>query len=137
MTADPPRPRVGVACHPRLRPGYLAAADVARLEQVADLVLGDFEVAIPPGAPRRLIPRPNSELAAMAADLDVLVVCHGSPRVTDAVLAAAPRLRIVGDLEGDRFAGRIDIEAARRRGIAVVDTSHGRRIRSRSGRWPW
>jgi phosphoglycerate dehydrogenase-like enzyme len=125
MTADPPRPRVGVACHPRLRPGYLAAADVARLEQVADLVLGDFEVAHSSWGTAPADPGAEQRLAAMAADLDVLVVCHGSPRVTDAVLADAPRLRIVGDLEGDRFWGRIDTAAARRRGIAVVDTSHG------------
>jgi phosphoglycerate dehydrogenase-like enzyme len=40
------------------------------------------------------------------------------------VLAAAPSLRLVGDLHGDRFAQRIDVEAARRRGIWAVDTTN-------------
>jgi phosphoglycerate dehydrogenase-like enzyme len=38
---------------------------------------------------------------------------------------AAPRLRLIGELEGDRFANRIDVEAAAERGIGVVDTTHG------------
>lgn len=127
MTAGPPRPQVGIACHPRLRQSYLAAADVARLEQVADVVLGDFEVAHASWgiAPADADAEAEQRLVDLAAGLDVLIVCHGSPRVTDTVLANAPRLRIVGDLEGDRFWGRIDTDAARQRGIAVVDTSHG------------
>ncbi len=38
---------------------------------------------------------------------------------------ACPRLRFVGDLEGDRFARRIDVEAAWERGIRTVDTTNG------------
>lgn len=41
------------------------------------------------------------------------------------MLDAAPRLQLVGDLEGDRFANRIDVEAAGARGIRVTDTTHG------------
>jgi phosphoglycerate dehydrogenase-like enzyme len=38
---------------------------------------------------------------------------------------AAPRLRLIGELEGDRFSYRIDAEAAWERGIRTVDTTNG------------
>ena len=38
---------------------------------------------------------------------------------------SAPDLKIVGELEGDRFAYRIDVEAAWERGIRTVDTTNG------------
>ena len=57
--------------------------------------------------------------------VDALVVCHGAPRVNAAVLAAAPRLGFIGELEGDRFATRIDLDAAWARGIRTVDTTNG------------
>ena len=36
----------------------------------------------------------------------------------------APNPKIIGELEGDRFAYRIDVEAAWERGIRTVDTTH-------------
>lgn len=120
------RPRVGVACSPQVRSRYLAPADLARLETVADVVFADFTG---PSSYRDQPPPPDpvaeAELTAFAAGLDALVVCHGAPRVGAAVLASAPSLRVVGDLEGDRFGARIDVDAARARGVLVVDTSHG------------
>ena len=75
---------------------------------------------------RRLAtPGAEAELADFAADLDVLVVCHGSPFVSAEVLDAAPGLSLLGELEGDRFGYRLDLAAARARGLRVVDTSHG------------
>jgi D-3-phosphoglycerate dehydrogenase len=41
------------------------------------------------------------------------------------VLAAAPGLTMLGELDGDRFGYRIDIAAAQARGVRVVDTTHG------------
>ncbi len=38
---------------------------------------------------------------------------------------ACPNLRFIGELEGDRFARRIDVEAAWERGIRTVDTTNG------------
>ena len=38
---------------------------------------------------------------------------------------ACPSLRFIGELEGDRFARRIDVEAAWERGIRTVDTTNG------------
>ena len=48
-----------------------------------------------------------------------------TPADRAAILDAAPRLRFVGELEADRFARRIDVDAAAARGVKVVDTTHG------------
>ena len=34
-------------------------------------------------------------------------------------------LKIIGEMEGDRFANRIDVEAAWERGIRTIDTTNG------------
>jgi D-3-phosphoglycerate dehydrogenase / 2-oxoglutarate reductase len=67
----------------------------------------------------------EAELARFAAGLDILLVCHGSPFVSDEVLSRATRLSLLGELEGDRFAHHFSVDAAAARGLRVVDTSHG------------
>lgn len=67
----------------------------------------------------------EQRMIAVVQEVDALIVAHGSPRISERVMAMAPGLRFVGELEGDRFAHRIDLEAAVRHGIRVVDTSHG------------
>jgi phosphoglycerate dehydrogenase-like enzyme len=119
------RPTVGLACTQHIRDRYLATADIDRLIELADFTYYPFN------APSDWLTVPESStevetgLAEFAAGLDVLLVCHGAPRVTERVLAAAPRLAVIGELEGDRFGARIDIAAARRRNITVLDTTHG------------
>jgi phosphoglycerate dehydrogenase-like enzyme len=125
MNGEKRRPRVGIACDPRVRDGYLTPADMTRLEAFADIAVAEFTghwstVEAPPADPEA-----ERALAEFAGDLDALVVCHGAPRVSADVLAAAPRLRAVGELEGDRFGARIDVTAATERGVAVIDTTHG------------
>lgn len=130
-TADPPvewsgrDPRVGIACHSRVRETFLDGTDLARLEDVADVKFADFQGDSSTSAPPAADPAAEARLSEFAVDLDALVVCHGAPRVTADVLQSAPRLRVLGELEGDRFAGRIDVDAATARGIPVVDTTHG------------
>jgi phosphoglycerate dehydrogenase-like enzyme len=70
-------------------------------------------------------PGATALVSSRVGDADGLIVCHGSPRIGTAILAAAPNLRIVGELEGDRFAARIDVEAAQAHGVRVVDTTNG------------
>ena len=53
------------------------------------------------------------------------MVCHGAPRIDAEILARAPRLKFIGELEGDRFAARIDLDAAWQREIRTVDTTNG------------
>lgn len=119
------RPRVGVVVTSAARRRYFFAADVARLEEVADVVWLELD------GPDRVFgpPAPDPELerrvAEFVTDLDALVVSYGSPRITAAIMAAGSRLRFIGDTHGDRFAGRVDVEAAAERGIVVSDTTNG------------
>ena len=119
------RPRVGFAMTAAARKRYAEEASVRRLEDVADVVWLDLE------GPDRVFGPPPEDAAAVARltdfvpDLDVLVVGYGSPRVTESVLAAAPRLQMVGDTHGDRFAARVDVAACEARRITVVDTTNG------------
>lgn len=119
------RPRVGIVVTAAARRRYFFPEDVERLAAVADVVWLELD------GPDRIFgpPAPDTELearvAAFAADLDALVVSYGSPRITDAIMAAAPRLRFIGDTHGDRFAGRVDVAAAAAREIVVSDTTNG------------
>jgi phosphoglycerate dehydrogenase-like enzyme len=116
-------PRVLIVFDPKLRETYLPQADLDRLSAVAEweylpLTGGQsFRANDDPAARATLLER--------IATADAVVVCHGSPRIDEEVMAAAPRLRLIGELEGDRFGDRIDTEAAARRGIRVVDTTNG------------
>lgn len=73
-------------------------------------------------------PKPDAaatdRLVEVARDADALVVSHGSPLVDGALLDQLPKVRFVGELEGDRFASRIDVAACSERGIPVVDTNN-------------
>jgi phosphoglycerate dehydrogenase-like enzyme len=116
--------RVGIACHPDLRDHYISQADLTRLGTIAEISFADFEAPGDPWGQVPVVPELDDRLAEFASDKDVLLVFHGAPRVTSRVFAAAPNLRLVGDIEGDRFAGRIDVAAARAAGVLVVDTTH-------------
>ncbi len=123
------RLRVGIACREDVRDGYLSPEDLERLGRIAEVSIETFEVQGEVWGQIPVVPEFDERLARFASDKDVLIVFHGAPRVTERVLAAAPDLRLVGDIEGDRFAGRIDVPAARAAGVMVVDTTH-------SSSWP-
>ncbi|MBI3957195.1 MAG: hypothetical protein HY328_00195, partial [Chloroflexi bacterium] len=118
----PARPKVLLACNPNVRNAYLDAPDVARLESLADWSWfsceggGIYSTNTDTETAQRL----GKELA----ETDALIVCHGAPTVTETVLTGAPRLRFIGELEGDRFATRVDLDAAWARGIRTVDTTN-------------
>jgi phosphoglycerate dehydrogenase-like enzyme len=118
------RGRVGLACNEAVRRDYVADTDISRLEAAADFSYRSFSVDSEHWAPVPRDREAEAELARFAADLDVLLVCHGAPFVSPEVIESAPRLSLLGELEGDRFAYRLDVEAAQRRGVRVVDTSH-------------
>jgi phosphoglycerate dehydrogenase-like enzyme len=114
--------RVGIALNRLTRERYFGAESVHRLERGAEVIWLEFD-----GPARATEEQPGDleRLAQFVVDLDALVVSHGCPRVTADVIAAAPRLEFIGDTHGDRFGDRIDVAAARRAGISVVDTTNG------------
>ena len=117
------RPRVLIVCNQEVHELSLLAEDLERLAAVADWEWFELEGGVAfganedAGATRRLMEK--------VGDVDAVVVSHGSPRISAEVMDGAPRLKIIGELEGDRFAYRIDVEAAWARGIRTVDTTHG------------
>jgi phosphoglycerate dehydrogenase-like enzyme len=114
--------RVGIAVNHLTRGRYFRRESVHRLEQGAEVVWLEFDG---PARATEEQPGDREKLATFVIDLDALVVSHGCPRVTADIIAAAPRLKFIGDTHGDRFAERIDVAAARQAGIAVVDTTNG------------
>jgi D-3-phosphoglycerate dehydrogenase len=110
---------VGLACTEDVRRRYVDDHDLERLQAVADFSYRAFDVESDSRDPVA-----EAELGGFAAPLDALHVCHGAPFVSSAVLEQASGLTLLGDLEGDRFASRLDLDAAHGRGIRVVDTSH-------------
>jgi D-3-phosphoglycerate dehydrogenase / 2-oxoglutarate reductase len=117
------RPRVLVACSQRVRDTYLPPVEVERLEKFADWKWfaseggGIYNTNSNPEDAARL----RAEIGAY----DALVISDGCPTIDAAVLAAASRLRLIGELEGDRFASRIDLDAAWERDIRTVDVTNG------------
>ena len=117
------RPQILIACNKHVREQYLAATDFARLEAFADWDWFECEGG------SIYDTNPDSETARTLGErlgsYDGLVVCHGCPTIDAAILDQAPELKIIGELEGDRFASRIDVEAAWERGVCTVDTTNG------------
>lgn len=116
-------PNVLLVCNQSVRDQYVSQTDLERLANFSTWEWLHLEGGKKFG--------PNEDTASIArlidkvADVSGLVVCHGSPRIDAAVMDNAPDLEIVGELEGDRFAYRIDAEAAWNRGIRTVDTTNG------------
>ena len=109
------RPKVLVAASQWVRENY-AESELERLDRFCDLDLfecNDGESAA------------NSELVQRLANVNGLILCPGAPRIDAAAMDQASDLKIIGETEGDRFADRIDAEAAWERGIRTVDTTNG------------
>jgi phosphoglycerate dehydrogenase-like enzyme len=108
-----------------VRESYISPADLARLEAFADFHWQEFNEPSSWDTPPETSPETRAQLVDFARGMDALIVCHGSPRIGDEVFSAVRRLIFLGELEGDRFAQRIDVTAARARAVRVVDTTHG------------
>ena len=117
------RPKVLLACDRRVREKYIGQKDEERLKEWADFAWFEcdggsiYDTNQDEGTARRLGQR--------LVDIDGLILCHGSPTINSQVLEQAPKLKIIGELEGDRFSSRIDLEAAWEQGIVTVDTTNG------------
>lgn len=115
-------PHLLFAFNSRVKQNYIGAPELARLEKFAtwtwlECTGGGIYDYNPDIATRQ-------SLCQSLSDAEAVVICHGAPRIDEEILSAAPRLRFVGELEGDRFASRIDLEAAWARDLRVVDTTN-------------
>ncbi|HLH74096.1 MAG TPA: NAD(P)-dependent oxidoreductase [Chloroflexota bacterium] len=121
------RPQILLVANRSVHEHMLVPPDVERLQQFADFAWLECDVpfdrtdwtTVPDD------PSATAKVAAHVGGVDGLIVCHGSPRISTQILDAASKLQIIGELEGDRFGARIDVEAALARGIRVTDTTNG------------
>lgn len=118
-------PVVTIAIHPDHAPAMLGAADSARLSEFAEVRTAYLSGSVGITGAFAADPAAEAALVEIAAGSAALVVTHGAPRISAAVLDALPTVSFVGELEGDRFCARIDTVAASDRGVLVVDTTHG------------
>ena len=119
------RREVVLASSHGVREGVVAEPQLDRLRTFADFRFSEFDRPSDYTTP----PPPDADedrrLIAAIGDADALIVSIGAPRITGEILDACPNLRFVGELEGDQFASRIDVEAAWQRGVRTVDTTNG------------
>lgn len=116
--------KVGLACNAHYRERGIKQNEVERLEQFATFEWREFDETTDWYSPPISTPAVIADFIDFASAVDAMIVCHGSPRVTGEILDAAPNVRLIGELEGDRFAQRIDVAACVDRGVKAVDTTH-------------
>jgi len=85
------KPKVGIACSAATRELYLEKRDLERLGKIAEVVIEEYDVPsdwvnIP------VDPAVEARFAKFAEDLDVLIVCHGGPRITKPVFDAGKKI---------------------------------------------
>lgn len=119
------RPTVGLCSNRNVRDEYIAPADLARLETIASFSWHELDLPSSWDEPPSIDAEMMRAFVGWANGVDALVVCHGAPRIAGDILGGCPNLRFVGELEGDRFAQRIDVEVAAARGVRAIDTTQG------------
>ncbi|MEM7032555.1 MAG: hydroxyacid dehydrogenase [Chloroflexota bacterium] len=117
------RPKILFAFEEAVRDTYLPPEELTRLEETADWDYFPCQGGGLYGT--NTDEAAAAELAKQLTDIDGLIICRGSPTITGKLMDAAPNLKIIGELEGDRFASRIDLDAAWARNIKTVDTTNG------------
>ncbi len=117
-----PKPKVLLAFDKRVREIYVDDEQLSRLEAFADWDWFECEG----GGIERASEDPEAanRLTDQVGDYDGMIVCHGAPQLSPAILDHAKNLKIIGELEGDRFAARIDLNACWERDIRTVDTTN-------------
>ena len=116
------KPKVLLAFNEEVRQSYVDDEQLRRLESFATW---DWFECDGGGILRaNQDAKTKADLVARIGAYEGVIVCHGAPKFDDSVLASAPKLRIIGELEGDRFAARIDVDAAWARDIRTVDTTN-------------
>lgn len=119
------RPEVVLASNRQSKDQDVTDAELARLQAFADFRYVELDRPTSWDEPPPPDPETDRQLIAALGGAAALIVCHGAPRITGAIMDACAGLRFVGELEGDRFARRIDVEAAWERGVKTVDTTNG------------
>ena len=117
------RPKVLVAGGVDDKELYLAPEDQQRLASFADWSF----VPCKEGALLGTDGQSQDEEAWIEriGDAEAIAIYPGAPNLSAELIERNPTLKIVGELNGDRFAKRIDVEKAWEKGVETVDTTNG------------
>lgn len=118
-------PNVGLVCNKEVYENYIDPRDLEKLNKISNfqwLELNEFSSwdESPESSPMVM-----KDLKKFSQNLDAIIVCHGSPKITKEVIDNSKSLSLIGELEGDRFSKRMDSEYAISKKINVIDTTHG------------
>ena len=113
-------PKILLVCNQRIYDTYVAPEEVHRLEKFATLEWLPYEDDNNLDKESR-----TAKFLESISNVDGLIISHGSPIINSEIMDAASKLKIIGELEDDRFANRVDLEAAWKRNICTVDTTNG------------
>ena len=120
------RLKVLFAFNRRVHDSFMDPVQLARLERIADWTWLPCEGRAGYASVRSHDdPADRAHFRQVIGENDALILCHGAPFVDEEILDGAPNLRVIGELEGDRFAGRIDLDAAWARDICTLDVTNG------------
>ncbi|HHZ90294.1 TPA: hypothetical protein EYN65_07140 [Candidatus Poribacteria bacterium] len=113
-------PKILLVCNQGIYDAYVAPEDVQRLEKFATWEWFPCEDGNNLDEKSR-----TAKFLESINSADGLIISHGSPMISSEIMDAASNLKIIGELEDDRFANRVDLEAAWERDICTVDTTNG------------
>ena len=107
-------------CNQRIYDTYVAPEEVRRLEKFST-----FEWLLYEDDNNFDKESRTSKFLESISSVNGLIISHGSPTINSEIMDAPSNLKIIGELEDDRFANRVDLEAAWKRNICTVDTTNG------------
>ncbi len=118
-------PNVGLVCNKEVYENYIDQKDLEKIKQICKFQWREFnEISSWEESPNSSMKVINS-LKKFTENLDAIIICHGSPKITKEIIKSSRNLTFIGELEGDRFSRRINSEYAIEKNINVIDTSHG------------
>ena len=119
-------PNIGLACNKEVRKKYnTPSSELSRLKTFANFTWQEFNETSDWDNHPSFSKESENKLIEFTKNLDALIVSHGSPLISKNVIENCPNLKFIGELNGDRFSQRIDLESSFKNGINVVDTTHG------------
>ncbi|MBT5873860.1 MAG: hypothetical protein HOH43_10595 [Candidatus Latescibacteria bacterium] len=110
------RPEVVVLCQRNIREQYMQDEALSCLESFAQWRWIDCQDG-------HLTE--DGDLIAQIKSANAVVLAPGAPQISGDIMDRVSGLGFIGDMEGDRFAQRIDLDAAWERGIRTIDTTNG------------
>lgn len=119
------KPVIGVILSAAMQNRCLNVQARAALDEVGEVALLTMEEPSSWTEPPPYSPESERTLIDFASGKDVLVIGPGAPRITGEIIDAVPTVKLIVEVEGDRFAQRIALEDLGRREVTVVDTTHG------------